>query len=417
MGHAVLSPSSAHRWIACPGSVALVATAGAPDTGSASADEGTAAHEMAERILLGADGILLIGQHAENGWRFTADMLEQVSKYVTLVRDLVASTNGVLYVEQRVPIDHLTDELGATGTADCVIDAGDELIVVDLKYGRGVQVEAEDNPQMVMYASGVLRRMREADEMIGLERPPFKRVRMIIAQPRLGHFPEWALPMATTADTRGFDFWESSIEAAARSCGDKNAPLLPGEKGCRWCPAKAACPALAAQVEEVTGALFDDLTAPEKPDDLTGAADLSRKMQLVGLVEDWCKAVRAETERRLLAGESVDGFKLVKGRQGPRKWADAAEAEAALKGMKLGVHEMYDLSLISPTTAEKRTAEYVGGDGETRKPAIGPRQWKKLEPLITRAEGGLSVAPASDKRPAVQVAAGDADFAPVDDLM
>ena len=57
MGHAVLSPSSAHRWIACPGSVALVATAGAPDTGSVSADEGTAAHEMAERILLGADGI------------------------------------------------------------------------------------------------------------------------------------------------------------------------------------------------------------------------------------------------------------------------------------------------------------------------------------------------------------------------
>lgn len=417
MGHAVLSPSSAHRWIACPGSVALVATAGAPDTGSASADEGTAAHEMAERILLGADGILLIGQHAENGWRFTADMLEQVSKYVTLVRDLVASTNGVLYVEQRVPIDHLTDEAGATGTADCVIDAGDELIVVDLKYGRGVQVEAEDNPQMVMYASGVLRRMREADEMIGLARAPFKQVRMIIAQPRLGHFPEWALPMATTADTRGFDFWESSIAAAARSCGNENAPLLPGEKGCRWCPAKAACPALAAQVEEATGALFEDLTAPEKPDDLTGATDLSRKMQLVGLVEDWCKAVRAETERRLLAGESVDGFKLVKGRQGPRKWADAAEAEAALKGMKLGVHEMYDLSLISPTTAEKRTAEYVGGDGETRKPAIGPRQWKKLEQLITRAEGGLSVAPASDKRPAVQVAAGDADFAPVDDLM
>lgn len=417
MAHAILSPSSAHRWIACPGSVALVATAGAPDTGSGSADEGTAAHEMAERILLGTGGITLIGQHAENGWRFTADMLEQVSKYVTLVRDLVASTNGVLYVEQRVPIDHLTGETGATGTADCVIDAGDELIVVDLKYGRGVQVEAEDNPQMVMYASGVLRRMREADEMIGLARPPFKQVRMIIAQPRLGHFPEWALPMATVDGPLGFDFWESSIAAAARSCGNENAPLLPGEKGCRWCPAKAACPALAAQVEEATGALFDDLTAPEKPDDLTGAADLSRKMQLVGLVEDWCKAVRAETERRLLAGESVDGFKLVKGRQGPRKWADAAEAEAALKGMKLGVHEMYDLSLISPTTAEKRTAEYVGGDGGTRKPAIGPRQWKKLELLITRAEGGLSVAPASDKRPAVQVAAGDADFAPVDDLM
>ena len=206
---------------------------------------------------------------------------------------------------------------------------------------------------------------------------------MIIAQPRLGHFPEWTLPLVSAYQQPGFNVWESAIAAAARYCGNENAPLLPSEKGCRWCPAKATCPALAAQVEETTGALFADLTAPEKPDDLTGATDLSRKMQLVGLVEDWCKAVRAETERRLLAGESVDGFKLGKGRQGPRKWADAAEAEAALKGMKLGVHEMYDLSLISPTTAEKRTAEYVGGDGETRKPAIGPRQWKKLEPLIT----------------------------------
>jgi hypothetical protein len=85
---------------------------------------------------------------------------------------------------------------------------------------------------------------------------------------------------------------------------------------------------------------------------------------------------------------------------GNRKWADVEEAEATLKAFRLKTEEMYDLSLISPTTAEK----LVGNK------TIGPRQWKKLLPLITRAEGQPSVAPESDKRPALVVAADTADF-------
>ena len=154
MTHARLSPSAASRWMTCPGSVAL--SDDIKDAGSEHAAEGTAAHEMAERILKGADGKSLIGLKAENGLTFTADMLTDVLRYVALVQDMVASTSGTLLVEQRLDISHLTCEKDAKGTSDCVILAGDTLIVGDLKFGRGVQVDAEDNHQLMIYALAAL---------------------------------------------------------------------------------------------------------------------------------------------------------------------------------------------------------------------------------------------------------------------
>ena len=118
---------------------------------------------------------------------------------------------------------------------------------------------------------------------------------------------------------------------------------------------------------------------------------LAAAMAAVDLIEDWCKAVRAEVERRLLAGVPVPGYKLVEGRRGSRSWASKEEAEATLKSMRLKVEEMYDLSLISPTSAEKLA----------KAGTIGPRQWPKLQGLITQSNGKPSVAPESDKRPAL----------------
>ena len=133
------SPSAAERWMTCPGSVA--ACLDAPDSSSKYADEGTAAHELAERILLGADGTSLVGQTAENGVEFTQDMLTEVTKYVNYVQDLVRSTGGTLMVEQRLPLSSITGE-EAHGTADAVILTDDEILIVDLKFGMGVQVYA-----------------------------------------------------------------------------------------------------------------------------------------------------------------------------------------------------------------------------------------------------------------------------------
>jgi hypothetical protein len=233
---------------------------------------------------------------------------------------------------------------------------------------------------------------------------PFTRVRLIISQPRLKALSEWVISVDEL-----LAFGEQ-VKAAAKACDEPDAPLVPSYKGCKFCRAKATCPALRAEVTEAvfqakaaTAEDFDDFTldtAQVVPQQQATAEWLSVAMSKVKLIEDWCKAVRAETERRLLAGQPVPGYKLVQGKMGNRKWADAEEAEAALKTFRLKTEEMYDLSLISPTTAEK----LVGNK------TLGPRQWKKLQPLITRSEGQPSVAPESDKRPALVVAADTSDF-------
>lgn len=129
-------------------------------------------------------------------------------------------------------------------------------------------------------------------------------------------------------------------------------------------------------------------------------ATLGNLLASMDLIETFCKAVRAEAERELLAGRAVPGFKLVEGRRGARKWADETEVETTLKGMRLKTEEMYDFSLISPTSAEKLHKSGV----------IGPRQWPKLQSLITQSEGKPSVAPESDKRPALVMTAVENDF-------
>lgn len=186
-GHARLSPSGAHRWMACPGSVVLEADY--PDKGSVYADEGTAAHTLASWCLEdGADADqyrdieIVVG---ERKFTVTQDMIDYVQDYVKLVREY--AHGGQLLVEQKVPIGHLTGEEGATGTSDAVIVRRDELVVMDLKYGMGVKVDAEANPQLMMYALGAY----EAFHVLG----EFQIVTMVIHQPRLNHVAEYSIPL------------------------------------------------------------------------------------------------------------------------------------------------------------------------------------------------------------------------------
>lgn len=393
--HAKLSPSGAHRWMACPGSVVLEADF--PDEGSIYADEGTAAHTLAAFCL--TDGLpaeTYIGEVIHVGSRqFTVDktMAGHVDNYVKLVRGL--AEGNTLLVERKVPIDHLTGEVGATGTADAVIiDTAQEAItVVDLKYGMGVQVDAVDNPQLMMYALGAY----EAYSVLG----DFSHVSMYIHMPRLNYVGEYHI---TTAQLR--EFGEQVRRAAecvtnAHKAEDLSVYLQPSEKGCRFCKAKATCPALLAEVTNAVGgepATAEDFAQFVPIDTAEGVGDnyLSMAMDKVGLVEDWCKAIRAEVERRLLQGTEVPGYKLVEGKQGNRAWVDQDKAEAAMKALRLKADDMYDRKLISPTTAEKLLK-------------TDPKKWDKLKELITRASGKPSVAPATDKRPALAIhtATGD----------
>jgi len=396
--HAKLSPSGAARWLRCPGSIVL--SEPFPDDGSVYADEGTAAHTLASYCLEdGTNAAEYIGEVIHVGERqFKVDrnMADHVQAYVDYVREL--AEGGTLLVERKVPIGHLTGEDGATGTSDAIIIKGSHVIVADLKYGMGVKVEAEGNEQAQMYALGAL----EAYDVLGT----FETIEMVIHMPRLEHVTH---ATRTVAELLEFAKAVGTSAAMVRNAADDadaehfaESYLLPGEKQCKFCKAKSICPALRAEVaglvsDAATADDFADLVvAPVTTD--TGGNFLAHAMSNVGLVEEWCKAVRAETERRLLAGKTVDGFKLVEGKRGPRKWRDATAAEALFKSFRLKQDEMYDFSLISPTTAEKVLK-------------TSPKRWVKAKELITQSDGKLSVAPASDARPAKAPTATAEDFA------
>jgi hypothetical protein len=367
--HAKLSPSGAHRWMLCPGSFVL---------------EKRAAFTPRRYSMA-----------------VTEDMAAGVQVYLDNVRDYAAG--GPITVEQPVPIGHLTGEEGATGTADAITFLDDEVMVHDLKFGRGVFVEAEENEQLMMYALGVL-------EVIDHE--AINNVRLVIHQPRQDKRPrEWAIDKASL-----FDFANEGMIAAdevrnavadAGHVGWETYYLDPGNH-CKFCEAKATCPALAQMVMDTVGAEFEELTkVPEvKHED---GPTISSKLAAVSVIEDWCKAVRAEVERRLFEGTAVPGYKLVQGKRGSRQWRGAEEVESLFKNtFRLKVEEMYDFSLISPTTAEKRAAAGI----------IGPKQWAKVQDLITQSEGKPSVAPELDKRPALVMKPAEEGFTEAfDDLL
>ena len=382
--HAKLSPSGAHRWMACPGSVTLEADF--PDTSSAYAREGTAAHELAAMVLEDPSSTanhyvgkkIAFDDHGEEVvWPITKEMADYVDDYVNFVRE--RAVGKILHVECKLSIGHITGEPNATGTSDVVIiDREQEAIeVIDLKYGMGVRVDAENNEQMQFYALGALYEY----ELIS----DFSWVTMVIHQPRLNHVSEWNIPVD---QLRRF---EDEARHAADKVRWEEPTFNPSEKQCRFCKAKATCPALRAEVTEIVGgaATLDEFT-PQTVDSQSGDNYLPMAMSKVGMVEDWCKAVRAEVERRLLAGQTVDGYKLVEGRKGNRTWTDEDAVTALFKSFRLRQEEMYDLKLISATKAEKLLKE-------------NPKRWAKTEQLITRSDGKPSVAPATDKRPAMDV--------------
>lgn len=408
--HAKLSPSSAHRWMQCTGSMILEKDF--PDSSSEHADEGTAAHFLASECLeqdkdatdflncfIGikeGNAYWLDTAFDENQKRFTVDleMSENIQIYLDAVRS--QAIGNELLVEQRVDFSSFIGAENAFGTSDVIILTDDEIQVHDLKYGRGVKVNAEGNEQLKLYALGALNNFEAFGD--------FKQVRQVIHQPRLNHYSE------AVCSVEELSVFASHARASANAIAsiqeyeakDVNAYLNPGEKQCQWCKAKATCPALAKHVVETVIGDFEDLDNVDlnaQIDTATGEVTslennrLGKLFAAVPLIENWIKALSGAVHNKLHAGESVQGFKIVQGKQGNRAWSNDEEAEALLKSMRLKTEEMYNLKVISPTTAEKLKKENV----------IGPRQWSKVESLITRADGKPTVVPESDKRPALNL--------------
>lgn len=381
--HAQCSPSGADGWLVCAG------WQGGSGKGSKFASEGTAAHEIASMALIDHKephdyiGLEILA----DGDTYTVD--QAMADYVKVYTDTVRRLDAPTLVEQSLPVGLITGEEGATGTADAVVFTDDTLYIMDLKYGMGVEVSAYENNQLRIYALAAL----EEYKFMG----DFDKVSLWIIQPRIDYITDWTV---SVADLQAFR--ETVYEAAQRKLNPLpywskgKSALNPTEKGCRWCAKKATCPALAGFVMKQITDEFVDLDAEEdlvpKLDEAVealrqkDAAYLAKfSDEVLSMMEMFIKGVRGRIESEIFAGRPVKGWKLVRGKQGNRAWTDKETVEAAMKSMKLKTDEMYDKTIISPTSAEKLLKN--------------TKRWEKLQAYITRSEGKPSVAPESDKRP------------------
>ena len=371
--HAKLSASGSSRWLNCPGSVRLEQSY--PDSTSTFAEEGTAAHALAEHCLnTGTYADDHVGDNCpDTGLMWTEEMAAYVQQYVDYCRDLP----GHMFVEERVDFSLWVPE--GFGTSDCIVisECGTEITVVDLKYGKGVRVDADNNTQGMLYGLGTL-------SDLSFIYPDIERINLVIHQPRLDHVSEWSLTTDELLE------WAKWVSKQAKLCLSDDAPLVPGEKQCQWCKAKADCKALYNHTAKVIGAEFDDLDQVDEPQTLT-PEQLALVLANKSLIESWLKAVSDRSLERMLSGEKIEGFKLVEGRSN-RKWKDESEASELLAA-ELG-DDAFTKKLLTPAQAEKKL-------GKPKAKAVN------LVDRIIKPEGATTIAPVSDKRREIQPTSDD----------
>jgi CRISPR/Cas system-associated exonuclease Cas4 (RecB family) len=402
MDHAKFSPSGASRWLRCPGSISLEALAPKEVT-SVHAQEGTDAHTLAElllRVRLAEQEPIDIKERDSARAEYQKhlaycedeaewlDMRIHVQEYVDNI--LKAAEGGELHVEVKLDTSDAIGVPDQFGTSDAVIVKDTVLEVHDLKYGKGVRVDAEHNEQAMTYALGAL----DMFDILG----EIETVKMVIHQVRLGDISEWE---CSVNELRTF---ANDLKRAAKMALSAEPPFYAGEKQCRWCKGKAICQHAASHVTDVAIAPaeadeFADLTVAEFVQAMP-VEQFENYYDKVGFVEDWAKAIRARAHIEAMNG-TLTRYKAVTGRAGARKWADADEAEAMMKSMRLKQDEMYAKTPISPTVAEKLLKK------------DSPKRWKRLEPLITKPDGKPTVVPIDDKRLAITNSATEEEF---DDL-
>jgi hypothetical protein len=366
--HAKLSASGSHKWLHCPPSANLEAQL--PETTSSYAEEGRLAHAIGELKLrkhftpMGPKKFANELKKLQEMPHYSPEMLEHTDRYLEFVQAKAHSFSSPPYVvmERRLDYSHIAPE--GFGTGDCLIIGGSVLVVIDLKYGQGVPVSAEANPQMMLYALGAL---KEYALLYAIDT-----VRLAIVQPRLGEPSEWEI---SAADLLA---WGESIKPTAQAAFDGEGEFCSGE-WCRFCRAKATCRARSNTMTalEAFGGMKPPLISNEE------VGDILRRAQTL---KSWVTDLEEYALSALLAGDEIPGWKAVEGRSN-RQFADTDAAFKVLVDAGYNETLLYERRPITLTAVEKLTGK--------------PKFTELLSGQVIKPPGKPTLAPESDHREAV----------------
>lgn len=388
--HARLAPSAAHRWMRCPGSIRM--SQGVEEVASAFAAEGTAAHQLAEACLSGgfdaarfkdhnidvkaADPYPTRGLKPDGKTVFKVDdeMVEAVQLYLDVCEEMRAEATD-FEIEQRLDMSEIVDGVFGTGDAVAYYEQYGRVAICDLKYGKGVAVDVEENEQLLSYALGVAQRYHNRG---------VKEVELIIVQPRAPHsggaVRRWKTDIVALYEHA------MAMQAAAAQAKEDNAPLNAGE-WCKFCKAAAFCAALREKALNIIGATIVDgeiksMSDPHK----VLFKDWRQEQGEINLVKDWLKRREEYAHSEALAGRLPPNAKLVN-KRAIRKWRDEDEATETLKLAGVPDDDIYEVSLRSPAQIEK---------------SLSKKNKSILEPLVVKQSSGTVLAPLDDPRDAVK---------------
>lgn len=365
--HALLSASSAHRWLACPPSA--VAAEAYPNEGTDYTREGTVAHEVAElfaRVQVvekHTDQTVVPASCTSDPDAVTAEMQECAKGYADYIQEQLKSDNGTVLLEQRVDFSAWVPE--GFGTADCIIIQGNTMDVIDYKYGKGVAVSAVDNPQMKLYGLGALNDYGFACDI--------QKVRLHIFQPRINNVSVDEL----TVDEL-INWAEKIVKPIAAKAVKGKGNYSTGEH-CRFCPHAGRCRALTKVCTEYVEA--HGVKAPVK---VLAPFEVADVLKMESLVSLWLKRVKDQALATLLSGGEVPGYKVVEGR-GSRQWSDEIEVGYVLKDAGYSTEDFTKTEILSVAQMEKALGKKRAGE--------------LLESLIVKKAGAPTVVPETDKRP------------------
>jgi len=357
----IVGGSTAKRVMNCPGSVALVQKM-PPQPSNKYADEGTLLHNVIAEIVM-------TDKHPEeflhtkyNDQILTLDLIDNKLVPALAALDVIDPNKEMeIEAETRVGFGDLLP--GVFGSTDLIGRIGKRAVVLDWKFGDGVAVDVEENPQLMFYAAAAMRTEETKWAFVDV-----KEIEMVIVQPPA--IKRWVTTPARIAQ------FEKDLVKAVKLAQQPNAELKIGDH-CRWCAAKPICPQMTGAVDRALKTQLEDLDPPT----------ISAYLKNADMLEQWINDLRALALQMLDSGARLPDYKLV-AKRATRQWTDEDKAKVALFAYGLTESEVLETSIISPAKAEK---------------ALKKRKQALPDDLVVAISSGNTLASADDPRPEVMI--------------